>query len=132
MTFGEKLHSLRKAKRMTQEELAKLSGIHKNTIVNYEAGKTYPHNRETYQILADIFEVDVRTIRNEDEEFIISSSENYGIAGANQAESIIKNFSGLMAGGSITEEDKDVIMRKLQEIYWDCKADNKKKYGKKS
>lgn len=131
MTFGEKLRAYRKAKNMTQEKLAELSGICQNTIVNYEKGKTYPQNREVYAVLARILEVDINALKNENDEFTAEAASKYGFKGKKEAEALVEGFSGLMAGGDISEHDKDVVMRKLQEIYWNCKEDNKKKYGSK-
>ncbi len=42
MTFGEKLRFYRKKKGLTQAQLAALTGLGINTIINYEGGKTYP------------------------------------------------------------------------------------------
>lgn len=40
--IGEKLKQLRKSKGMNQEELARLSGVSRNSIVNWETGKRMP------------------------------------------------------------------------------------------
>ena len=81
MTFGEKLRESRAKKGMTQSELAKAANLGLNTISNYESGKTYPKKREVYDILAEILEVDVNYLRNENEEFITEASEKYGYRG---------------------------------------------------
>ena len=42
MMLGETLKRLRKSKGMNQEELARLSGVSRNSIVNWETGKREP------------------------------------------------------------------------------------------
>jgi len=64
-------------------------------------------------------------------EFVVDAAEKYGARGAAQAEDIIAGFSGLCAGGTLSEEDKDAVMKALQDIYWESKARNVQKYTPK-
>lgn len=131
MTFGEKLKAARTKKGLTQTELAKLAGIGMNTISNYESGRTYPQNREVYTKLAKILDVDTDYLRNENEEFISEASDKYGYRGKKQAEELVKELGGLFAGGELSESEKDGVMRALQEMYWECKEENRAKYTPK-
>ena len=67
----------------------------------------------------------------EDEEFVVNAAERYGAHGASQAQAVIDGFSGLCAGGTLSEEDKDAVMKALQDIYWESKARNVQKYTPK-
>ena len=109
MTFGEKLRESR-------------------AISNYESGKTYPKKREVYDILAEILEVDVNYLRNENEEFITEASEKYGYRGKQQADQLVQEIGGLFAGGELSDDEMDGVMKALQDIYWECKAENREKY----
>lgn len=40
-------------------------------------------------------------------------------------------MSALYAGGDLSDEDKDAVMKALQEIYWQSKARNVEKYTPK-
>ena len=40
-------------------------------------------------------------------------------------------MSALYAGGQLSEEDKDIVMKALQDIYWESKARNAQKYSPK-
>lgn len=131
MTFGEKLHDARIKKGLTQRELAKLANLGLNTISNYESGKTYPKSRDVYDTLATILEIDRDYLRNENEGFITEASERYGNKGKKQADQLVKELSGLFAGGELSEHEKDGVMRALQEIYWECKEENIEKYTPK-
>lgn len=71
----------------------------------------------------------------EDEEFTASAAEKYGSHGAKQAKKVLEQVLGLFAGGEMEDEDKDIMMRAIQEAYWESKELNKKytpkKYRKK-
>lgn len=131
MTFGEKLRTLRLKAKMNQKELAEKAGLGLNTISNYEKGKTYPQNREVYNILGNILGVSGAELRNEDDDFIISAKELYGYSGKKQAAKLVEEMGGLFAGGELTEEEIDGVMKTLQEYYWKAKEDNKKYTPKK-
>lgn len=131
MTFGEKLRESRVKKGMTQGELAKAANLGLNTISNYESGKTYPKKREIYDTLATILEVDVNYLRNENEEFLTEATEKYGYRGKQQADQLVQQIGGLFAGGELSDDEMDGVMKALQDIYWEVKAENKVKYTPK-
>lgn len=56
MTFGERLATLRNAKNMTQDELAKTIQISKSTLGMYETNKREPDHKTTAR-LAHFFEI---------------------------------------------------------------------------
>ena len=131
MKFSEKLKEARKNAGLKQPELARAVGVSVRTIASYETGETYPRKRETYQVLADALNVDVHYLMNEEETFVLAAGQEYGSRGAKQAEKLIADMSALYAGGQLSEEDKDIVMRALQDIYWESKARNAQKYSPK-
>ena len=68
MKFGDKLRMARKAKKLTQAALAEQAGLSLRTIIAYEKGETYPQKRSTYQVLAQLLEVPLDYLRNEESE----------------------------------------------------------------
>ena len=54
--FGAKLKQARKAKKLTQDELAELSGFHRNSIIGWETGKRVPRTMDMEK-LAKVLEV---------------------------------------------------------------------------
>ena len=126
MTFGAKLKQCRKEKGLTQAALAKAVGLGTNTIINYERGKTYPQNRNTYRILAQVLDTSVDYLYNEDDGFVVAAAEKYGYRGKQQANALLHQFKGLFAGGELSEEEMDGVMRTLQDFYWKAKDENKK------
>jgi transcriptional regulator with XRE-family HTH domain len=61
MPFNTRLKKLRQNKGITQDQLAKETGINRSTLGMYEAGKREP-NFETLELLADYFNVDMNTL----------------------------------------------------------------------
>lgn len=49
--------------------------------------------------------------------------------GAKQVEELVTGISALFASGEISEEDKDAVMRTLQDAYWVAKERNEAKYA---
>ena len=72
--------------------------------------------------------MDVNLLLTEDEEFVVQASEQYGRRGMKQAQDLIDGMSGLFAGGTLTDQDKDAVMKALQDIYWESKKRNVEKY----
>lgn len=68
MKFGDKLRMARKAKKLTQAALAEQAGLSLRTIIAYEKGETYPQKRSTYQVLAQLLDVPLDYLRNEESE----------------------------------------------------------------
>ncbi len=131
MKFGEKLIQLRTNKGLKQSEVAETVGISRRNYISYEKDGRYPRKREMYYKLAEVFGCDVNYLLTEDEKFVLQANEQYGSGGKKEAEQLVSQLVGMFAGGELTDEDKDAVMRALTEAYFDCKADNKKYAPKK-
>lgn len=128
MTFGEKFREQRLKLGLTQKQLAEKLNISHRMITMYESGKSFPRTRESYRKIADFFGVNVNYLLAEDEDFVVQVGEKYGLRGMMQAQELIDNMSGLFAGGTLSERDKDAVMKALQDIYWESKERNIAKY----
>jgi len=131
MTFGEKFKAEREKRGLTQQEVADDLKLNRRMITRYENGLSFPRYKESYKKIADYFEVDVNYLMTEDEEFVVKAAEQYGSRGFQQAQDIIDGMAGLFAGGTLSEQDKDAVMKALQDIYWESKARNVEKYTPK-
>lgn len=129
MKFGEKLKALRTEKRISQEEAARAAGISRRAYGSYEQEGVYPRNREIYVKLAALFGCDVNYLLTEDEDFVSRAGERYGTSGRRQAEALVREATALFAGGELNDEDKDEMLRAIQDAYWIAKEKNRK-YGK--
>ena len=131
MTFGEKFRTEREKLGLTQQEVADSLGINRRMITRYENGISFPRTKDAYKKIADFFKIDVNYLLTEDEAFVVEAYEQYGSRGMKQAQNLINGMSGLFAGGTLSDQDKDAVMKALQDIYWESKARNIEKYTPK-
>lgn len=128
MSFAVKLLKLRTEKNLTQDALAKISGISKRSIVDYEKGESRPRNRTRYALLAEVLECDAAYLEDDDiQVFLDDARKKYGPSGAAQAKKAISDVKALFAGGEMDEEDMDEMLKAIQDAYWIAKEKNKKK-----
>lgn len=114
MQFHEKLLSLRKRYSVSQTELAEAVGVSRKSIQFYESGERYPRGGVLAK-LAEFFNVSV--------EYLTSTDDNYPDGKSMfSAANLVNEVAALFAGGSMSEEDKDLAMRVIQEAYWDSKG----------
>lgn len=126
MKFGEKLKELRAKKNRSQKEVARAVGVSPRTYQGYEQEGRHPKKREVYGKLAAFFGCDINYLLTEDEAFVADAAARYGARGKRQAEQLVQEISGLFAGGGLAEEDRDEMMRAIQDAYWRAKEKNRK------
>jgi transcriptional regulator with XRE-family HTH domain len=131
MRFGEKLREQRNKAGLTQDELAKMLGVTRNTLANYERGVSHPQNRNVYYKLADFFRVDVNYFLTENEEFLAEAAKNFGKRGQEQAQVILEQAAALFAGGELSETDQLAFLRDMQSLFLDSKEHAREKYSPK-
>lgn len=127
MKFGEKLKVLRQEKGWIQQELADAVGLSVRTIKNYELGDSYPKKREVYKKFADIFSVDLNYLLTEDEGFIHKGKSEKGYKEYILMQEVLKLSSDIFRSENLNEEEKDYMMKRVLEIYWDAKSEARKK-----
>lgn len=138
MNFGDKIKLLRREAGLSQEDLAKKLGITQKSICNYENNTRFPKGQKIITGLAEIFNVSVDYLISDNENisrnenFISSAKAEFGYKGKKEAEMILKRTSAVLAGGELSDEDKDAFFKSITEIYFDAKQKARKKYGKKS
>jgi len=130
MTFAEKLKAARLQAGISQERLSVLLGVTKRTIINYENGRTLPPVILLPKI-AKLFSVPVGTLITEEEEFVAQAYEQGGSKSAVEAEALVSEVGGLFAGGRLSDDEKDAVMRAIQNAYWIAKEESKRKYTPK-
>ena len=126
MTFGEKVQNLRKAKNMSQTQLADAIGVSLRTVRGWEIEGRYPKQHDFYQRLSDVLGCDVSYLTTEGESFITEATEQYGSRGAKQAQLILEQAAAMFAGGELSDEDKTAFMDEIQMLYLDSKERAKK------
>ena len=131
MNFAQKLKDLRTEKNLTQEELAKKSGISIKSISRYELGETLPRTKKYYEKIANALDVDTDYFLAQETNFFINARKEFGYKGAKDAEELVNGMIGLMAGGELPDEDKATILDAMQEAFYMAKLENKKYTPKK-
>lgn len=126
MTFGEKVRKAREAAGLSQVKLAEKTGISLRTIQNYETAGKLPKKREYYELLADALNLELDVLLDENAEFVLKATEEYGSRGSEQAQRLLEEVTGMFAGGELEEEDKDAFLKAIQEAYWIAKEKNKR------
>ena len=112
MKFGEKLRACRKGAHLTQEELARRLELSKRTVEGYESGAFYPRDREVYDKLASLFQVD--------KDYFLTENDAPA-PGKDAAREVLSTARALFAGGELNDEDKDALARALMDAYWMAK-----------
>ncbi|MGO4988652.1 helix-turn-helix domain-containing protein [Gallicola sp. Sow4_E12] len=131
MNFAQQLKDLRKEKNLTQEELAKKTGISLRTISRYELGETLPRTKKYYEKISKALEVDDDYFLSQEANFLINARNEFGYKGAKDAEELVNGMIGLMAGGELPDDDKATILDAMQEAFYMAKLENKKYTPKK-
>lgn len=131
MNFAQQLKDLRKEKNLTQEELAKKTGISLRTISRYELGDTLPRTKKYYEKIAEALDGDADYFLSQEANFLINARNEFGYKGAKDAEELVNEMIGLMAGGELPDEDKATILDAMQEAFYMAKLENKKYTPKK-
>ena len=131
MSFAENLRRIRKEKKLQQKQLAERAGISLRTLQNWESGQRRPSNLDAVAKLAQVLEVPTTALLEDSERYVMEAQEKGGSSAARDVESLVAELTGLFAGGTLNEEEKDGVMAALNEAYWMSKGINKKYNGKK-
>lgn len=121
--FSTNIRSLRNQMNLTQREVAAAAGTTVRTIQNYEKGTAFPKKRQTIRRLANLFNVPVSALLDEDDYTYTPPAENDLADSCKEdresAYRITSEMGELFAGGRLEAADRDTIMRLLMEMYWD-------------
>lgn len=126
MLFGDKLTQLRRAAGMTQEAVANNLGVTCRAYQNYESGRVYPKKTEIYGKIAVLFQVSADYLLSDEDRYILDAHQKGGSKSMKDVQALVSEVGGLFAGGELSEEDKDKVLRTITELYWKAKENNKK------
>ena len=130
MKFNERLKELREKNNLTQEQLAKISGVSSRMIQRQEYGTSRPR-LDAAEKIAKALNVSTDELLGNADMLVAQANEKYGARGAKQAKQLTDEVTGLFAGGDMAEEDMDLMMKAIQDAYWIAKEKNKKYTPKK-
>lgn len=119
MTFGEQLRELRRTKGLSQNALAKQSGVSPRSIFGYEAGTTYPRTREILERLARALEVAPDDLLRVNGKTTVNSLDYENYPPKAQAKIATEQVTRLLLGDDLDAADKDEMLQAIQSAYWD-------------
>jgi len=138
--FEEKVRMRREEMHLSQEQLADLCGLTRRSIVSYETTGRKPY-ASSLRKLAAALGVTVRYLEHDEildplagideEPFIQEAREMYGKRGADEMASLLSQNEALFAGGTLTEDQKDMFFEAIARAYFMNKERARDKFGKK-
>lgn len=131
MAFSENIRELRKYRNLTQKDVADAIGVTVRTWQNYEMGVCMPRTENTVRCIADFFKVKISDLLAPEDYYIINAAEHGGDKAARELRTVLSELTALYSGGRLSEEDKELVIKALNEVYWDSKEKASKKYGHK-
>ena len=100
-SIGNKLKTLRKGRKYTQQELADKMGITRCTVSNYEVGRRTPHLTELKRF-AEFYGVDL---------------SYFGVASKDEVFDLLSRAKEVFANEKISKEKKDEVYKELMKLY---------------
>lgn len=138
--FGEKVRMRREEMQLSQEQLGSLCGLTRRSIVSYETTNKIPY-ASSMRKLAAALGVTVRYLEHdeiddpqagiEEEPFIQEAREMYGKRGADEMAALLTQNEQLFAGGTLTEDQKDMFFEAVSRAYFANKERARNKYGRR-
>ena len=138
--FGEKIKAQREKLHIGQEELANLCGVSRRTIVSYETEGKLPRTA-TMAKLCKALGATERYLLNDDcddptegieeQPFVQAAREQFGKKGAEEMAELLMKNEALFAGGTLSEDQKDMFYEAVTRAYFMNKQAAREKYGRK-
>lgn len=100
-SIGNKLKTLRKGRKLTQEQAAEKLGITRASVSNYETGRRLPHLSELRR-LAEFYGVGL---------------DYFGIAATDEVFDLLSRAKEVFNSNAVPKEKKDEIYKELMRIY---------------
>ena len=121
MEFGEKIKALRSEKKLSQQSLANTAGISLRSIQNYESGTRHPSSITVVKDIATALGTSYEYLLDDKAQYVIDAAQRGGAQAALDVDILISDIQGAFAGGEMSQQDKDKLMRAVNEIYWETK-----------
>lgn len=102
---GKKLQELRKARRLTQLQLAEKMGVTRATVSNYEVGRRTPHLSELKRFA----------------EFYGVGLDYFGVASTDEIFDLLSRAKAVFESDDVSKETKDELHLALMQFYLSVK-----------
>lgn len=104
--IGQKLRQLRRAKKITQQDVADRVGITRATISNYEVGRRTPHLRDLQKI-AKTYGVGL---------------EYFGVREKDETFELLARAKEVFESDAVSMDTKEELYREFMRLYLELKA----------
>lgn len=126
MNFNEVLKDYRKKNKLTQAELAKKIGVTTRALQNWETQTSFPTITKTIKSIVDVLGMSFSEIFSEEDQFMMNVRENSGARAQREAKMLISRAGALFAGGELTDEDQQEVLKAIMDAYVEAKKENQK------
>lgn len=103
--IGSKLKTLRKGRKLTQEQAAEMLGITRATVSNYEVGRRSPHISELKRI----------------GEFYGVGLDYFGIVASDEVFDLISRAREVFKSDDVPKEKKEDLYKEIMRLYLEIK-----------
>jgi transcriptional regulator with XRE-family HTH domain len=100
-SIGEKLKTLRKGRKLTQQELSEKLGLSRATISNYEVGRRSPHLTDLRR-LAEFYGVGL---------------DYFGVNTTDESFELLSRAKSVFLNDNIPKEEKERLYKSIMKIY---------------
>lgn len=100
LNIGKKLKTLRKGRKLTQEEAAEKMGVSRCTVSNYECGRRFPHLNELKR-MAEFYNVGL---------------DYFGVVSTDEATEIVARAKRLFENPDVPQEKKEELFMELAQF----------------
>ena len=122
MEFGEKIRNARAQCGLSQNGLAEKSGLSLRSIQNYESGQRHPANISIVKNIASALGVSYEYLLDDKAQYVLDAAQKGGESAATDIDRLLSDLQGLFAGGTLSQKDRDKVMKAVNEIYWETKV----------
>ena len=138
--FGEKVRAERERLGLSQEELGNYCGITRRAVVSYETSGAIPRDK-TLRKLSETLGVTMKYLTDDNENdpeagidaepYIKEARDRIGTKAAKEMEETLSKSEALFAGGTLSEDQKDIFFEALSRAYFVNKQHARAKFGRK-
>lgn len=131
MAFGNKVREERIRAGISQQKLAERAGISLRSVQNYESNQRYPNNINIAKRIAIALGTTAEYLLAEEDMYVMEAEQRGGSRAKRDVQGLLNDLNGMFAGGEMSAEDKDKVMRAIMDMYWESKKMNEKFTPKK-